>query len=60
MSRHALNAVTGSEGLVELPVEGFPIERHWYVVTPRGKRLSVVAETFLAFLRAHRQMLMPG
>jgi LysR family transcriptional regulator, low CO2-responsive transcriptional regulator len=60
MSRHALNSLTGSEGLVELAVEGFPIERHWYVVTPRGKRLSVVAETFLAFLRAHRQMLMPG
>jgi LysR family transcriptional regulator, low CO2-responsive transcriptional regulator len=60
LSRHALNSLTGSEGLVELAVEGFPIERHWYVVTPRGKRLSVVAETFLAFLRAHRQMLMPG
>lgn len=57
MSRHALHALTGAAGLVELPVEGFPIERHWYVVKPKGKRLSVVAETFLAYLREHRDML---
>lgn len=36
--------------LVELAVEGFPILRHWHVVWPRGKRLSVGAQAFLSGL----------
>lgn len=36
--------------LAELDVVGFPLQRHWHVVWPRGKRLSVAAETFLARL----------
>lgn len=59
MSRHALSPLTGSDPIVELNVQGFPIKRSWYVVTPRGKQLSVVAQTFLEFLRAHIQMLEP-
>ena len=59
MSRHALSPLTGSDPIVELNVQGFPIKRSWYVVTPRGKQLSVVAQTFLEFLRAHVQMLEP-
>jgi DNA-binding transcriptional LysR family regulator len=57
MSRHALHPLTGADQLVELAVQGFPIKRHWYVVTPRGKQLSVVARTFLEFLRANRGLL---
>ncbi|QSR85104.1 LysR family transcriptional regulator [Methylacidimicrobium sp. B4] len=34
-----------------LDVAGFPLQRHWYAVHPRGKHLSRAAETFLAFLR---------
>lgn len=37
--------------LVLLDVEGFPLERQWYVAYPIGKRLSVVAETFMEHLR---------
>lgn len=37
--------------LVTLDVAGFPLLRHWYVAHPRGKRLSVAAEAFLALLR---------
>ena len=33
-----------------LDVEGFPIERHWYVAHLAGKQLSVVTETFLTYL----------
>jgi DNA-binding transcriptional LysR family regulator len=36
--------------LVVLKVEGFPIIRHWHVVTRQGKRLSKVAEAFREFL----------
>jgi hypothetical protein len=37
--------------LAILDVEGFPIERHWYVAYPSGKQLSVVARTFLDYLK---------
>jgi len=35
--------------LALLDVEGFPIERRWYLVYPRGRELSLVAKTFLQF-----------
>ena len=60
MSRHALNPVTHGDRIIELNVQGFPIKRFWYVVTPRGKQLSVVAQTFLEFLRAHIKLLAPA
>lgn len=50
LSRHSL-ALEGIHGpLVILNVEGFPLHRHWYVVYPESKKLSVVAKTFLDFL----------
>jgi DNA-binding transcriptional LysR family regulator len=36
--------------LVELKVKGLPIQRHWYVVLHKGKRLSVAAEAFKSLL----------
>jgi len=50
LSRHtlALDAPLGQ--LAILDVEGFPIERQWYVVYPAGKQLSVVAQAFLDYL----------
>lgn len=60
MSRHALNPLAGNDQIVELNVQGFPLKRHWYVVTPRGKQLSVVAQTFLEFLRTHIKLLEPA
>ncbi|MCP5017297.1 MAG: hypothetical protein GY938_18820 [Ketobacter sp.] len=33
-----------------LNVEGFPLERHWYAVHLKGKKLSLVTRTFLDFL----------
>jgi DNA-binding transcriptional LysR family regulator len=60
MSRHALHPLAGNDQIVELKVQGFPIRRSWYVVTPRGKQLSVVAQTFLEFLRAHVELLEPA
>lgn len=40
--------------LVQLDVQGFPLVRHWYVVYPRGKRLSAAAQAFKAWLYDHR------
>lgn len=57
MSRHAVNALAGSEAIVELNVQGFPLKRYWYVVTPGGKQLSVVATTFLEFLEEHIKLM---
>lgn len=51
LSRHVL-ALEGTNGpLAILDVEGFPIERYWYVVYPAGKQLSVIARTFLEYLQ---------
>jgi len=50
LSRHSL-ALEGTKGpLTILDVEGFPIQRHWYIVYPASKQLSVVARTFLEYL----------
>jgi LysR family transcriptional regulator, low CO2-responsive transcriptional regulator len=43
LSLHALGPDAAPRSLVALNVEGLPIRRHWYIVHPAGKRLSVVA-----------------
>ncbi len=49
LSLHTLT-LQGPDGQVALlDVEGFPIMRQWYIVYPRGKELSLVAQAFLEF-----------
>ena len=51
LSLHAL-ALEGPDGPVALlDVEGFPIMRQWYIVHPKGKHLSLVAQAFLEFVK---------
>lgn len=51
MSLHSL-ALEGTSGPIALlDVEGFPIESHWYVVHPKNRKMSVVAQTFLDFVK---------
>jgi len=38
--------------LVTLPVEGFPVIRHWYVVHRNDKRLSAATQAFRSLLLA--------
>jgi DNA-binding transcriptional LysR family regulator len=57
LSRSTIRLDMAQSELVELDVEGFPIRRSWYMVWPRGKQLSVVARTFLEFLRGHIDLL---
>ncbi len=49
LSLHALTLEGVNGPVVILDVEGFPILRQWYLVHPKGKELSLVARTFLAF-----------
>ncbi len=50
LSRNTLLELGESPLLVVLDVQGFPIERHWHVAYPSGKRLSPVARAFYDFL----------
>ena len=38
------------DGLVQLPVAGFPILSDWFVAHPESRRLSLIAERFLEFV----------
>ncbi|WP_373547339.1 LysR substrate-binding domain-containing protein [Chamaesiphon sp.] len=49
LSQHSLDLEAQNGLLTILNVEGFPIQRHWYVIYPSGKQLSVAAQTFLDF-----------
>lgn len=58
LSRHCL-ALDGESGqLVVLNVEGFPIQRHWHLVYPKGKQLSIIARTFFDYLRDEGQQVL--
>ena len=52
LSQHTLGQGIDQTGLKILDVKGFPIQWQWHVGHMRGKRLSVVARTFLEFLRS--------
>jgi DNA-binding transcriptional LysR family regulator len=57
LSLHSLT-LEGTRGpLAILDVEGMPIERYWYVVYPKGKKLSAVARAFLDFMLAEREQV---
>ena len=49
LSQHTLTSGDMNE-LTVLDVQGFPISWRWYVGHPRGKRLSVIARTFIDFM----------
>src|SRR5690606_38522931 len=57
MPRHAIGPQLASGQLHELPVEELPLYRSWCAVHARGKRLSPVAEAFLAFIRTERAQI---
>ena len=49
LSAYVLADAVGHD-LVQLPVLGFPVLSDWYVVYPRQKPLSLIAERFLEFV----------
>jgi DNA-binding transcriptional LysR family regulator len=50
LSQHVLNLDNPDGEFTILDVQDFPIQRHWYVVYPKDKKLSVIAKTFLDYL----------
>jgi LysR family transcriptional regulator, low CO2-responsive transcriptional regulator len=57
LSQHTFTPEAALSGLTILDVEHFPIERHWYIVYPDNKQLSVVASTFFDFLQQESQII---
>lgn len=57
LSVHTLALERNIDELAILDVRGFPIRRHWYLVYPRDKQLSVVALAFLEFMHAESKLL---
>lgn len=51
VSENALKLYGSGAPIVKLDVEGFPIEKQWNIVYPRGKELSLLAKEFLSFLQ---------
>ena len=58
LSLHSLTLELTAGALVVLNVEGFPQRRRWYAVHLKGKRLSLVARTFLEFILNESEQLM--
>ncbi len=54
LSKHTLNPNI-NEGLTILDVQGFPILQNWYISYLSGKKLSVIAESFLDFIMTKSQ-----
>lgn len=52
LSAHTLALERHARELVVLDVQGFPIQRQWYLAYPKDKPLSVVAQAFLQFMQA--------
>ena len=58
LSRHSL-ALVGVEGrLAVLDVKGFPLEWQWHVGHGKGKQLSIIAKTFLHFIKTESNSIM--
>jgi DNA-binding transcriptional LysR family regulator len=49
LSLHTLTLEGANGPVAILDVEDFPIMRQWYLVYPKGKELSLVAQAFLDF-----------
>lgn len=50
LSLYALGLERDAGKLVLLDVKGFPVRRRWFAVHLKGKKLSLVAQTFLNFI----------
>ena len=57
LSQHAMMLEPMQDKVAVLDVEGFPVIRSWYIVYPVGKQLSVVASTFLEYLKEEAEMI---
>ena len=56
-SLHTLTLEGASGPIAMLDVQGFPIQRKWYIVHPKRKELSLIAKTFLKFAMASEPVI---
>ena len=57
LSLHSIELELAANKLVILDVEGFPIKRPWYAVHLKGKKLSLVARTFLDYILTDKRTI---
>ena len=50
VSLHTVQAELAAQTLCVLDVQGFPLNRQWYLVQRQGKRLSPAAQAFARFV----------
>lgn len=55
VSKHTIPMELKNNYIKILDVEGFPVERHWHLVTRKGKAMSPVAQSFREFLLREAQ-----
>ncbi len=58
MSQHNLRLELDSHKMCVLDVKGFPVHRHWFAVHPSNRKLSLVAQTFLTFIRDESSLIL--
>ncbi len=58
LSLHSLRLEQAAGKLVILDVVDFPLKRRWYAVHLKGKRLSLVARTFLEYILTESHQLL--
>jgi len=59
LSIHSMRLELDNGLLVPLGVQGLPVHRRWRVVHPRNKHLSLASRTFIEFLTANAEQLLP-
>lgn len=60
LSLHSMT-LEGPQGPLELlDVSGFPIMRQWFIVHPKGRSLSLVAQSFLEFAISEEKTMRDG
>jgi DNA-binding transcriptional LysR family regulator len=51
LPRHTYGLEAAHDQLVELDIEGFPLERQWQFVYPVGKHVSAITRAFMDYVR---------
>ena len=58
LSLHSVQLERDVKKLTVLDVEGFPLKRRWYAVHLKGRKLSLVAQTFLDYILVESPRIM--
>lgn len=59
VSLHTVQAELAAQTLCVLDVQGFPLNRQWYLVQRQGKRLSPAAQAFSRFVLSEAKRVAP-